>query len=122
MVFYNTGGAFMADNKSGAFMGGMILGIAIGAVAGLLTAPKTGKEMRAVLKKTADALPELVEDLAASLQLQADHLSETALQNWEETLDRLRAAIAAGQAASQQEFEHLQGRVTRPEESMSNRE
>ncbi|MEM9162243.1 MAG: hypothetical protein AAGC54_04145, partial [Cyanobacteria bacterium P01_F01_bin.4] len=38
----------------------------------------------------------------------ADRLSETSLQNWEQTLGRLRDAIAAGQAASRREFENLQ--------------
>ena len=80
-------------------VGGVLLGAAMGTVAGLLIAPRTGKETRQILKKkSADALPELVEDLSTSVQLQADKLSETALMNWEHTLERLRTAIAAGQA------------------------
>lgn len=79
----------------------------MGAVAGLLMAPRTGRETRHILKKSADALPELVEDLSSSVYLQADRLSETALVNWEHTLTRLRDAIAAGQAASRQEYEQL---------------
>ena len=88
-------------------MGGVLLGAAMGTVAGLLIAPRTGKETRQILKKSADALPELVEDLSTSVQMQADKLSETALINWEHTLDRLRAAIAAGQAASREKYETL---------------
>lgn len=98
----------MPQNQSGAFVGGLLLGSVIGAVTGLLLAPKTGRETRQVLKKSADALPELLEDLSSSLHLQADRLSETSLQNWEQTLVRLRDAIAAGQAASRREFETLQ--------------
>lgn len=94
-------------SSSGGFWGGLVVGAAMGAVAGLLVAPRTGRETRQILKKSADALPELVEDLSTSIYLQADHLSETALANWDHTLTRLRAAIAAGQAASRQEFEHL---------------
>jgi gas vesicle protein len=97
----------MAENKSGSFMGGLVLGSALGAVISLLLAPRTGRETRQILKKSAEALPELVEDLSASLQLQADRLSEQALQNWGETLARLQDALAAGQAASRREFEHL---------------
>ncbi|NJL46976.1 MAG: YtxH domain-containing protein [Leptolyngbyaceae cyanobacterium SM2_5_2] len=97
----------MDEKSSGGFWGGMIVGTAMGAVVGLLIAPRTGRETRQILRKSADALPELVEDLSASVYLQADRLSETALANWEHTLTRLRAAIAAGQAASRQEFEHL---------------
>ena len=58
---------------------------------------------------SADALPEMVEDLATSLQLQTDRLSETSLRRWEATLIRLREAIAAGQAASQREYADLVG-------------
>ncbi|MEO1591794.1 MAG: YtxH domain-containing protein [Cyanobacteria bacterium J06632_22] len=96
----------MAENSGagGAFVGGVILGAALGAVAGLLAAPKSGQETRRVLKKSADAVPELVEDLATSLQLQTDRLSETALHNWAGTLERLKHAIAAGQAASKAEY------------------
>lgn len=97
----------MNEKQSGGFVGGVLLGAAIGAVAGLLVAPRTGRETRRILKKSADALPELVEDLATSVNLQADRLSETALVNWDHTLTRLREAIAAGQEASRQEYEQL---------------
>lgn len=97
----------MSDKQSGGFVGGVLLGAAVGTVAGLLIAPRTGRETRQILKKSADALPELVEDLSTSVQLQADRLSETALVNWEHTLERLRAAIAAGQAASRERYETL---------------
>lgn len=97
----------MADNSSGSFISGMIIGAVIGAVGGLLAAPRTGRETRQLLKKSADALPELAEDLSTTIQLQADRLSETALRNWEETLERLRQAIAAGEEASRREYENL---------------
>jgi gas vesicle protein len=97
----------VSDNQSGRFLGGLVVGAAMGAVAGLLMAPRTGRETRHILKKSADALPELVEDLSSTVYLQADRLSETALVNWEHTLTRLREAIAAGQAATRQEYEQL---------------
>lgn len=97
----------MADNKSGAFVGGVVIGTAIGTVTGLLVAPRPGKETRQFLRKSADALPEMVEDLATSLQLQTGRLSETSLRRWEATLGRLREAIAAGQEASQREYADL---------------
>ncbi len=97
----------MGERQSGGFVGGVLLGAAMGAVAGLLMAPRTGRATRRIHKKSADALPELVEDLTTSVHLQADRLSETALVNWDHTLTRLREAIAAGQEASRQEYEHL---------------
>ena len=77
-----------------------MIGSAVGTVVGILIAPRTGKETRKVIKKSAEALPELAEDLTASIQLQADRLSESTLDNWEGTLDRLREAIFAGIEAS----------------------
>jgi gas vesicle protein len=90
----------MANKNRGALLGGILLGTVIGAVAGLLTAPRTGRETRKLLKKTADALPEMAEDLADSVKLQTDRLSEAALDSWYDTLDRLQAALSAGVEAS----------------------
>ena len=84
------------QNQTGVFVGGLAIGSAVGTMVGLLIAPRTGKDTRKVIKKSVDALPELAEDLTTSLQLQADRLSESTLENWEGTLDRLREAIAAG--------------------------
>ena len=98
----------MADNKSGGLLGGMIIGAAVGAIAGVLAAPRTGKDTRRILKKSADALPELAEDLATSIQFQADRFSDTTLSNWDGTLGRLREAILAGRAASLRERERQQ--------------
>jgi len=97
----------MSKNRSGLFIGGMILGATVGALAGLLAAPRTGRETRKLLKKSADALPELAEDISTSVQIQADRLSNNALRNWDETLDRLRDAIAVGVDVTQRESQTL---------------
>jgi gas vesicle protein len=97
----------MANNQSGTFVGGLLVGAALGTVTSLLVAPRSGRETRTLLKKSADALPELAEDLSTSLQLQADRFSESALRSWDETLVRLREAIAAGVEASQQQRQQL---------------
>ncbi len=93
----------MSKKSAGSFISGLLLGSAIGTLTGLLIAPRTGRDTRQLLKKSADALPELAEDLSTSVQLQADRLSESALRNWDITLARLREAIAAGVEASQRE-------------------
>jgi gas vesicle protein len=90
------------SNSSGVFIGGFLIGAAVGTVAGLLSAPRSGRETRQLLKKSADALPELAEDLTTSVQLQMGRLSESALRKWDETLIRLKEAIADGVEASQQ--------------------
>lgn len=107
----------MSNNRSGVFIGGFLLGTAIGTLTGLLMAPRTGRETRQILKKSADAIPELAEDLSTSVQLQADRLSESALRSWDDTLDRLKEAIAAGVEATGQERQIL----TRHSEPADNR-
>ncbi|MFM7904864.1 MAG: YtxH domain-containing protein, partial [Microcystis sp.] len=52
----------MADNNKGnggLFFVGVLVGSAIGVVTGLLVAPRSGKETRRILQKSAQALPEL---------------------------------------------------------------
>jgi len=97
----------MSNNRAGAFWGGLLLGAAAGTITGLLVAPRSGRETRQILKKSADALPELAEDLSSTVQLQADRLSETALRSWDSTLNRLREALSAGLEAGLQEQELL---------------
>lgn len=79
----------------------------MGAVVGLLIAPRTGKETRRILQKSAEALPELAEDLSSTVNLHAHNLSGTARQRWQGTLERLNAAIAAGVQVSQATAEDL---------------
>ncbi|WP_199309807.1 MULTISPECIES: YtxH domain-containing protein [Synechocystis] len=90
-----------SNNKGGALLAGMVIGGLVGSVTGLLLAPRSGKQTRQLLKKSADALPDLAEDLATTLQLQADYLSEATQRNWQGTLERLKEAIAAGVEATQ---------------------
>lgn len=111
----------MSNNRSGIFFGGMILGATIGALTGLLVAPRTGRETRQLLKKSADALPDLAEDLSTSVQIQADRLSTNALRNWDETLERLREAIAAGIDASQRESKVLKRQTSGDVQSVASR-
>lgn len=100
----------MSNNRSGVFIGGLMLGTAIGTLAGILIAPRPGRETRQILKKSADALPELAEDLTTSVQIQADRLSHSALKSWDETLERLKEAITVGVEATQRENQNAQRR------------
>jgi gas vesicle protein len=109
----------MSKNRSGVFFGGLMLGATIGALTGLLIAPRTGRETRKLLKKSADAIPELAEDLSTSVQIQADRLSANALRNWDETLDRLREAIAAGVDATQRESQVLKRQTDQEDDNLS---
>jgi gas vesicle protein len=98
----------MSNNRSGVFIGGLVLGTAIGALTGLIIAPRTGRETRKLLHKSARAIPDVAEDLSTSVHIQADRISHRVLANWDETLERLQEAIAAGINASNQENLALQ--------------
>ena len=102
----------MSKNRSGIFIGGLILGAAIGTLAGLLVAPRTGRETRKLVKKSANAIPELAEDISSSVQIQANRLSTSTLQNLDETVYRLREAIAIGIDATQRESQSLNKKNT----------
>jgi gas vesicle protein len=97
----------MSNNRSGIFIGGLMLGTAIGTLVGLVVAPRTGRETRKLIKKSADAIPELAEDISTSVQIQADRLAHSTLQTWDQTVDRLQEAIAVGIEATQQENQNL---------------
>ncbi len=102
----------MSKNNNGiTFVWGLLIGSALGTAIGLLAAPRTGKETRRILQKTAEALPSMAEDLSTTVQLNADRLSESALSNWEQTLTRLKAAIASGVKASQLEVKNQNNEV-----------
>jgi gas vesicle protein len=103
-------------NRAGTFVGGLLLGSAVGTVVGLLIAPRSGKATRKIVQKSAAAIPELVEDLTTTLQLQSNRLSASTLRNWEATLARLKESLAAGVIASQQEEIDLEAN---PESSVS---
>ncbi len=89
--------------RSAAFASGLLLGAAAGAIASLLTAPRTGGETRRLLKQSADTLPDLAEDLSNTVQVSADRVTTSALRNWDSTLLRLKEAIAVGLEVSQRE-------------------
>ncbi|MBR8831991.1 MAG: hypothetical protein N5P05_001699 [Chroococcopsis gigantea SAG 12.99] len=101
------------SNKTngGLFVVGMVIGGAIGTVAGILIAPRTGRETRTILGKSLEALPEMAEDITSSVQLQADRLSESARRNWDDTLVRLRESLAAGIEATQLGEESLDNQL-----------
>jgi gas vesicle protein len=101
----------MAGKRTGAFIGGLLLGTAIGTAIGLLVAPRSGRETRRFLRKSAEALPEVAEDVSTNLQYQTERLLDSAQKSLDETLLRLQEAIATGKEAmvqKQRELKHQQ--------------
>ncbi len=89
------------SNGAGKFVGGFLIGSALGTVLGLLFAPKTGKETRRLLRKSADAIPEIASEISSNVQSQADRLTEQAGRTFDSTIERMQDAISAGKDASQ---------------------
>jgi gas vesicle protein len=97
----------MAENRTGAFVGGLLLGTAVGTVIGLLLAPRSGRETRRLLKKSAETLPEVAEDVTTSLQYQSEKLLDSAQKSLDEALLRLQQAVAVGREAMLQKRQEL---------------
>lgn len=92
----------MSDNRAGTFLGGMLLGTAVGTALGLLIAPRSGRETRRFLRKSAQALPDVAEDLKTSVQYQSEKLLDSAKTSLDDTFDRLQDAIEVGKEAMNQ--------------------
>ena len=95
----------MSENqKNSNFIVGFIVGGVVATVTTILLTPRNGKENRQVLRKTAQALPEMAEDFSSSVQINSNRISESARQKWDNTLNRLKVAISAGIGASQKDL------------------
>lgn len=79
----------------------------MGTAIGLLLAPRSGRETRRLLKKSAEALPEVAEDVTSSLQYQSEKLLDSAQRSLDEALLRLQQAIAVGKEAMVQKRQEL---------------
>ncbi len=84
-----------------------MLGTAVGTAIGLLLAPRSGRETRRLLKKSAEALPEVAEDVTSSLQYQSEKLLDSAQKSLDEALLRLQQAVAVGKEAMVQKRQEL---------------
>lgn len=93
----------MSQKNNGiSFLGGVLIGSGIGTVVGLLLAPRKGEETRKILRKTADALPEMAEDISVSVQVNSRRLTNVSRTKWNTTVTKVRKAIAVGIEASRQ--------------------
>lgn len=88
------------EEKNMTFLIGLLFGSSIATIATLLLTPRTGKENRKIIAKTAQALPEMTEDISSTMQNNTLRLSSSVTAKWHNTLERLQVAIAAGIEAS----------------------
>ena len=100
----------MSNSRSAIFTAGVLFGAAIGTVTGLLVAPRTGKESRQLIQKSAEALPELAEDLSTTVQLQSERLLTSSARGWVGLRLRWQDAIAVGLEAAREQRQSLQSK------------
>jgi gas vesicle protein len=92
----------MADNV-GSKLSFFMVGLGIGALVGILFAPKSGEETREYLSQRADEGREYAQRKARELRERAEDLVERSKQAAARQKDTLSAAVDAGRDAYQRE-------------------
>jgi gas vesicle protein len=91
--------------SKGKFALGALFGAAVGVVAGILTAPKSGKETRADLKIKANQVADKASQTARDVRDRADSAVKDAKGTAESYADRVRRAAASAKAELDREDE-----------------
>ena len=89
-------------NNNVALLGGILIGSAVGSIIGLLLAPRKGEETREIVQKTANALPEMAEDISTTVKINSVRLSTLTKQNWHQNIQKVKKAISVGIEASRE--------------------
>lgn len=92
----------MGDN-TGSKISYFLVGIGIGALLGILFAPKSGEETRELLAKKADEGRDFAQKKARELRERAEDLIERSKEVAGRQKDSLAAAVEAGREAYQRE-------------------
>jgi gas vesicle protein len=93
----------MAENNVGSKVSFFLVGLGIGALVGILFAPKSGEETREYLSQKADEGREYAQRKARELRERAEDLVERSKQVASRQKDTLSAAVDAGREAYQRE-------------------
>lgn len=91
----------MADNDSNSF-GWFLAGVGLGALVGVLYAPKSGSETREALRARADEGREFVKNRARDAKDQASEWVDRGKDAVNQQKDQFRAAYEAGRQAYQE--------------------
>jgi gas vesicle protein len=93
----------MSDSGSGSKLSYFLAGIGIGALVGILFAPKSGEETRDYLSQRADEGKEYAQRKARELRERADDLVQRGKQAASRQKESISAAVDAGREAYQRE-------------------
>jgi gas vesicle protein len=93
------------DRDDGAgYLGWFLLGGVIGAVAGLLLAPRPGREMREMLAERSEEFRRRAQEVASEAQGRAGEWLDKSRELFEEQTQRLMTAFEAGKDAMREEM------------------
>ena len=93
----------MSDSEGSGKFSYFLVGVGIGALVGILFAPKAGEETREFLSKRADEGRDYAQRKARELRERADELLEHSEELVKGSKDKLTAALDAGKEAYQRE-------------------
>lgn len=79
--------------SAGKFIAGFVVGGAIGAIAGILLAPKSGKETREILANSAQDMIKRADETAKQIQSKADDAVSELQKKGEEIKNKLQDLI-----------------------------
>ncbi len=101
--------------RTGAFLGGIVLGAALGTALGVLVAPRRGKETRQLVRRSLGGIPDVADDVTHTLHQRTEYLLDAAQKSIDEALMRLQEAIATGKKAMEEHRRHLELAEALPE-------
>jgi len=101
--------------RTGAFLGGIVLGAALGTAVGLLVAPRRGKDTRQLVRSSLGGIPDVADDVTQTLHQRTESLLDAAQKSADEALVRLQEAIATGKKAMDEQRRHLEMAEALPE-------
>ncbi|MBP3820270.1 YtxH domain-containing protein [bacterium] len=87
--------------SAGKFICGFIVGGAIGAIAGILLAPKSGKETREMLVNSAQEMAKRADETAKQIQSKADDAVSELQKRGEEIKNKLQDLITKQKDANE---------------------
>ena len=92
------------QNDAAGYLGWFFLGGLIGAAAGLLLAPRTGRETRELLVEHGGEFARRAQEMANDAQGRAGELLDKSRELFEEQTQRLMTAFEAGKDAMREEM------------------
>lgn len=93
----------MSENNAGSKVSFFLVGLGIGALVGILFAPKSGEETREYLTSKADEGRDYAQKKARELRERAEDLIERSKEIMARQKDSLSSAVEAGKDAYQRE-------------------